>query len=151
MIFNYELVKDKCGKRPKKKKKVGVCEHDTSNMGTSDSTSNIIDSMGHVSETPSDWLTQKMIMQMRLKVSVSQKLTRGDMWFSAPRGRFRFHPHFLDGAVCFHAILFWTVPIPSMHGCRGGGTLKHGHVYKKFMAAPSLLMRNRRVVESPPF
>jgi hypothetical protein len=70
-------------------------------------------------------------MQMRLKVSVSQKMTHGDMWFSAPRGRFRFHPHFLDGAICFHAILFWTVPIPSMHGCRGGGTLKHGHVYKE--------------------
>jgi hypothetical protein len=73
----------------------------------------------------------KMIMQMRLKVSVSQKPTRGDMWFSYPRGRSRFHPHFLDDAVCFHAILFWTVRIPSMHGCSGGGTLKHGHVYKE--------------------
>jgi hypothetical protein len=61
-----------------KQKKVGVCEHDTSNMGTSDSTSNIIDSMGHVSKTPSHWLTQNDHANAP-EVSLSQKPTRGDM------------------------------------------------------------------------
>jgi hypothetical protein len=85
ILFNYELVKINVGKDKKKREKVGVCEDDTSNMGTSDSTSNIIDSMGHVSETPSDWLTQRMIMQMRLKVSVSQKPTRGEIIAECPK------------------------------------------------------------------
>jgi hypothetical protein len=79
LIFNYETGKDKCGKRPGKKLKiVGVCEHDTSNMGTSDSTSNISTVLGHVSETPSDWLTQNDHANAP-EVSVSQKPTPGEM------------------------------------------------------------------------
>jgi hypothetical protein len=74
-----KLVKINVGKDPKKKeKKVGVCEHDTSNMGTSDSTSNISTVLGHVSETASDWLTRNDHANAP-EVSVSQKPTRGEM------------------------------------------------------------------------
>jgi hypothetical protein len=124
-----KLVKDKCGKR-KINKKLAYANTTPRIGGDVSFYLQHIDSMCHVSETPSDWLTQNDHANPP-EVSVSQKSTRGDMYSSAPRGRSRFHPHFLDGAVCFHAVLFWTVQIPSMHGCRGGGMLNHGHVYKE--------------------
>ncbi|CAK9881999.1 unnamed protein product [Sphagnum jensenii] len=50
-----------------------------------------IDTLGHVSETPSDWLTQNDHANAP-EVSVSQKPTRGEIQFNAPGGRSRFHP-----------------------------------------------------------